>query len=32
MRPLMPRNAIQVILNEHGQLSAVIGGMLRFVE
>ncbi len=32
MRPLLHRNAIQVILSEHGQLSAVIGGMLRFVE
>jgi hemerythrin-like domain-containing protein len=32
MRPVVPRNAIQVILNEHGQLSAVIGGMLRFVD
>ncbi len=32
MRSLVPRNAIQVILNEHAQLSAVIGGMLRFVE
>ncbi|PTB19024.1 hemerythrin [Trinickia symbiotica] len=32
MQAIMPRNATQVILNEHGQLSAVIGGMLRFVE
>jgi hemerythrin-like domain-containing protein len=26
-----PRSAIQIILNEHGQLSAVIEGMLRFI-
>lgn len=32
MRPIVPHNAVQVILNEHGQLSAIIGGMLRFVE
>ena len=26
-----PRSTIQVILNEHGQLSAAIVGMLRFI-
>lgn len=30
MQPLGPRSAIQVILNEHRQLSAIIEGMLRF--
>ena len=31
MQSLGPRSAIQVILNEHAQLSAVIEGMLRFI-
>ena len=32
MQSPAPRSAIQVILNEHAQLSAVIEGMLRFVQ
>lgn len=31
MRPQGPRSAIQLILNEHRQLSAVVEGMLRFI-